>query len=195
MGKDPDKSIILKLAFDQYLEVPLKEWEPLARSGQIRTVKRETILKRADRTEENLNLIISGSVCILTWNEQNFICTDLLFDNEFGFDYLSFIIRKPTPYEVRTMEETELLTVSYADFEKFTIQSKYGDKIWRYATQALYVDKHYQQLQLLTMTATQRYKLAMKHQGNLMQRIPQKYIASYLGITQQSLSRMRRNIR
>jgi CRP-like cAMP-binding protein len=132
-------------------------------------------------------------VCILIWNVNNFTCTDLLFDYEFAFDYLSFLTRKPTPYEVRTMEDTEIFTTSYNDFVRFTTQSSYGDKIWRYATQALYIDKHYQQLQLLTMTATQRYKLALEHQGSLMQRIPQKYIASYLGITQQSLSRMRSN--
>ena len=177
------------------MEIPLKEWEPLARSGHIRTVKTETIIKRADKTENSLNLIISGSACVLVWNENNFICTDLLFDNEFALDYLSFITREPTPYEVKTMEKTEMFTASYIDFEKFTMKSRYGDKVWRYATQALYIDKHYQQLQLLTMTATQRYKLVLEHQGNLVQRIPQKYIASYLGVTQQSLSRMRRSIK
>ncbi|THU38307.1 Crp/Fnr family transcriptional regulator [Niastella caeni] len=186
-------SKIIKRSFDQYLEVPLKEWSFLAQSGCIKTIKKETIIKKANKTEKSLNLIISGSVCILIWNENNFICTDLLFDDEFAFDYLSFLTQKPTLYEVRTMEDTEIFTTSYSDFVNFTAQSSYGDKIWRYATQALYIDKHYQQLQLLTMTATQRYKLALDHQGNLMQRIPQKYIASYLGITQQSLSRMRSN--
>lgn len=195
MGKESDLAKMLKQAFDHYWEVPLKEWEPLARSGQIKTVEPETIIKRADKVEKSLNLIISGSICVLVWNENNFLCTDLLFDHEFALDYLSFITRKSTPYEVRTMEKTELFTVSYADFEKFTLKSSYGDKIWRYATQALYIDKHYQQLQLLTMTATQRYKLLLEHQSNLVQRIPQKYIASYLGVTQQSLSRMRRNIK
>jgi CRP-like cAMP-binding protein len=61
--------------------------------------------------------------------------------------------------------------------------------------QALYTDKHYQYLQSFTMTATQRYKLFAEHSGSLLQRIPQKYTASYLGITQQSLSRIRGRIK
>src|SRR5688572_21697154 len=109
-------SKIIKRSFDQYMEVPLKEWEFLAQSGYIRTVKKETIIKKADKTEKCFNLIISGSVCILIWNVNNFICTDLLFDHEFAFDYLSFLTRKPTPYEVRAMEDTEIFTTSYNDF-------------------------------------------------------------------------------
>jgi CRP-like cAMP-binding protein len=189
------KAKIIKQAFDPYIKLPLKEWEILSTSALIRSFKKETIIKESDKIEKCLNIIISGSVCILIWNENNFICTDLLFDNEIALDYLSFITQQVSPYEVRTMEDTEMLTVSYNDFERFTKQSGYGDKIWRYATQALYIDKHHQQIQLLTMTATQRYHLAIKHQGELFQRIPQKFIASYLGITQQSLSRLRRKTR
>lgn len=116
----------------------------------------------------------------------------MMLDRELACDYLSFITRQPTPYEVITFENSELFRISYDRFEAFTNESEYGDKIWRFATQALYVDKHYQQLQLLTLTATERYELMVRHQPFVIQRIPQKYIASYLGITPQSLSRLRK---
>lgn len=190
-----EKAKIIKQAFDTYIELPLKEWECLATAAFDRTIKKETIIKESGKVEKQLNIILEGSICILIWKEHNFICTDLIFENEIALDYFSFITQEASPYEVRTMESTEMLTIAYKDFARFTQESDFGDKIWRYATQALYIDKQYQQIQLLTMNATQRYQLALNYQGELFQRIPQKYTASYLGITQQSLSRLRRQIK
>lgn len=189
------KSRLLKQAFDPFYEIPLAAWEPLAEMSEIITVKKETVVKEAGKTERHVNLVLEGSMCILLWNNADFVCTDMLFENEFACEYLSFLTRKPTPYEVRTMEDSRVLRFSHQAMEKFTTTSRYGDKLWSHATQALYVDKLQQQLELLALTAADRYSRAMELQGNLVQRIPQKYMASYLGVTQQSLSRMRRNLK
>lgn len=188
------KSKLLKQAFDPFYEIPLSAWEPLADASDVLAIKKETILKAADRIEKHVHLVLEGSICILLPSHASFICTDMLFENEFACEYLSFLTRKPTPYEVRTMEDARVLRFSYQAMERFTSTSKYGDKLWRYATQALYVDKLQQQLELLALTPSQRYARALELQGSLVQRIPQKYMASYLGVTQQSLSRMRRNL-
>jgi signal-transduction protein with cAMP-binding, CBS, and nucleotidyltransferase domain len=124
-----DKAKLLKQAFAPFLQLPVREWEPLAQSGYMRTINKETIIKEADKIESCMNLIVSGSACTLVWHESNFICTDLFFENEFALDFLSFITREATPYEVRTMETTEMFTTSYREFERFTLQSTHGDKI------------------------------------------------------------------
>lgn len=189
------KSQLIKQAFDPFCEMPLKIWEPLAETAELIFVEKESVIKEADKTEKHVNLILKGSAAILFWRDDQFICTDMLIENEFACEYLSFITQKPTPFEVRSMEDSEMLRISYKAFEKFTNENPHGDTIWRYALQALYIDKLLQQQQLLTMTATQRYTLMLEHHGFIVNRIPQKYIASYLGVTQQSLSRMRRNIK
>lgn len=189
-----EKSQIIKRAFDPFYELPIEVWDPLAAESEIIAVGKEAVLKEVDKTEKTVSLILKGSVAIVLWREDQFICTDLLIENEFACEYLSLITQTPTPFEVRTMEKSELLQMSYKSFEQFTAQSPYGNIIWRYALQALYVDKLIQQQQLLTMTAMQRYTLMLEQQGSIVQRLPQKYIASYLGVTQQSLSRMRRDI-
>ena len=185
---------LLKQAFDYYYQFPLSVWESIADLGEVISLNKEQVIKKAGRTENYLYLIIEGSGGIVLWNKNNFICVDMLFEGEFLCDYLSFLTREPTPYEVLTFEPTRAFKISYHNFEQFTSKSEYGDKIWRYANQALYVDKHYQQLQLLTLTALERYELMLRHQPFIIQRIPQKYIASYLGVTPQSLSRIRTQV-
>jgi CRP-like cAMP-binding protein len=54
-----------------------------------------------------------------------------------------------------------------------------------------FVEKQQQQIELLTKTAEERYKILLKRFPEIHQRIAQKHIASYLGITPQSLSRIR----
>jgi len=63
-------------------------------------------------------------------------------------------------------------------------QLKYGNSI---------VEKQQKQIDLLTKTAEQRYEELMNENSQVIQRISQKHIASYLGITTQSLSRIRNN--
>ena len=55
--------------------------------------------------------------------------------------------------------------------------------------------KQHQQIALMTQTAEERYQHILEKQPDLLRRIPQKHIASLLGITSQSLSRIRRKFR
>ena len=107
---------------------------------------------------------------------------------------MSFLIQQPTALEVITFEPTELFRISKPDFDKLTVNTDYGNKICRFASEALFVHKQIQQIDLITKTATERYQELQTKQPNIIQRTPQKYIASYLGITPQSLSRIRKEM-
>jgi CRP-like cAMP-binding protein len=185
----------LKCTFDKYTKLPLEFWESVFDLGEIITVDKEIPIKRTHQVENHLYYIIEGSGGILLWNRNNFVCTDMVLNNDFLCDFLSFITRKQTPYEVVAFEKSVMLRISFASLSGFLNQSEYGDKFWRFATQALYIDKHLQFIQSVVQTAENIYRLILEHQPEIVQRIPQKYIASYLGITPQSLSRIRRKIR
>ncbi len=184
----------LKKAFDQFHSFPLSFWKSVSELGEVIEVKKETTIKKPGETENHFYLIIKGSGGVLLWNKSNFICTDFCIEGEFFCDYLSYITRQPTPYEVLTFEDSTLFRISYSNLTTFLDKHEYGDKLWRYSVQALYVDKHLQHIQSFSMTASEIYRLILKHQPDLIQRIPQKYIASYLGITPQSLSRIRSEV-
>ena len=184
----------LKSKFDNYNSFPIKFWESISGMAEIISVERETTLKETHKIENYLYFILEGSGGILLWNNNNFICSDMVLNNDFLCDYLSFITRKETPYEVITFEKSILFRISYAALYSYLNSSENGDKFWRYSNQALYIDKHLQFIQSVTQSAENIYELMLQHQPEIVQRIPQKYIASYLGITPQSLSRIRKKI-
>jgi len=181
----------IKRAFDPYLNVPLEAWRSFTDLGEVTTTTKDQIIKKADTTEKYLSFILKGSGGILLWNNNNFVCIDLCYTGDFFGDYMSFLGQRPTPLEVITFEPSELFRISKANFDKLSNNNAFGDKICRFASEGLFIHKQKQQIDILTKTATERYIELQTREPNIIQRTPQKHIASYLGITPQSLSRIR----
>jgi len=180
----------LKSVFDPFIHLDLSLWENFEKLGVVKELPKSTVLKEAHTTEKYLNFVVKGSGGNLIWNRHHFVCIDLAFDGEFLNDYMSFILQKPTPIEVRLFEDSTLLQIPYQNFQKTLTPGNIGEKIVRIANEIAYIDKQYQQIDLLTKTAKERYlELVSKKEGAA--RIPLQYLASYLGITPQSLSRIR----
>lgn len=184
----------LKNSFDKYYHLPIDFWAEMVSRGTVVSFDREEILKSAGSIEKYLYFIISGSGGILLWNNNNYLCTDIVLKNDFFCDYFSFITRQPTPYEVIVFDKSELFKISYDSLHEYLDKNENGDKFWRYAAEALYLDKHLQFIQSATKSPEEIYTLMQSLQPDILQVIPQKYIASYLGITPQSMSRIRKRL-
>jgi len=181
---------ILKQIFDPHLNLNIKVWENFEKLGEVIDFPKETILKKCNSKEKYLNIIIKGSGGNLIWNKNNFVCIDIAFENDFLNDYMSFTLQKITPIEVRLFEDSRLFRISYNNFQQTFNSGSYGDKITRMCAESSFIYKQQQQIDLLIKTAKERY-LELLNTKNGIERVPLKYLASYLGITPQSLSRLR----
>ena len=181
----------IKQAFDPYFNVPLEAWKSFTDLGEIITTTKDQILKNTGTTEKYLSFILKGSGGILLCNNNNFVCIDLCYEGDFFGDYMSFLGQRQTPLEVITFEPSEIFRISRPNFEKLSFNTDFGDKICRFAAEGLFIHKQEQQINLLTKTSSERHSELVAKQPNIILRTPQKYIASYLGITPQSLSRIR----
>lgn len=118
----------LKSKFDNYHSFPIEFWDSISGLGEIISVESETTLKEVHKIENYLYFILEGSGGILLWNNNNFICSDMVFNNDLLCDYLSFITRKETPYEVITFEKSVLFRVTYAAIYSYLNSNENGDK-------------------------------------------------------------------
>jgi CRP-like cAMP-binding protein len=147
-------------------------------------------LKAADTTEKYLNILIEGSGGNFILGKNNSVCIDLSFEQDFLGDFMSFTLQKPTPIEVKLFEDATIFRVSHRNFQETYKAGAYGEKMTRLAAEASFIKKQQQQIDLLTKTAKERYLELLTTQKGI-ERIQLKYLASYLGITPQSLSRIR----
>lgn len=189
----PTTSELLKTAFDPYFEAPLEVWETFAEHGEIIETTKNEIIKRHNSRERYFYFILKGSGGIMLYKNNNHLCIDLCYEGDFFGDYLSFLTNEITALEVICFEPCNLFRINQTNFRKLA-EVEYGRTICRVAAEGLFIHKQTQQVELLTKTAEQRYIEMLSRQPHIIQRTPNKHIASYLGITPESLSRIRKNI-
>jgi CRP/FNR family transcriptional regulator, anaerobic regulatory protein len=182
---------LLQTSFGKYFTAPIAAWQYFGNMcEEVRFAKNE-IMKAAGAMEQYGYFIISGSCGTFLWKENNNVCIDLVLEDNFFGDDMSIILNKTTMLETRALEATFALRISKANMLLLK-QTPMGQTIFLIAAENGYVIKQQQQIDLLLKTAEERYLEIVKEKPKWIQRISQKHIASYLGITTQSLSRIRK---
>lgn len=122
------------------------------------------------------------------------ICLLFTFENWFMGEVTSFLTRTPSVCFIETLANTSTWRIHFDDLQKIYANTKSGDKFGRLMMEQLYLRKAERERSFLTKTAQQRYIDLMKTESHIFQKVSLKHIASYLGITPQALSRIRKRI-
>lgn len=154
-------------------------------------VPSKSILLEKGEIAEKLYLIRKGCLRLFFYNEGKDITFQFFFEGDFVASFDSLYNRMPSLFYLESIEPTELTAIRRDEFynqinNDLSLRQLYEEKL---------IDRFhaYQQLFLsrIKNTPQQRYKELLKEYPYIIQRIPQHYIASYLGITPVSLSRIR----
>lgn len=170
------------------------DWKIFSSKLERQEFSKKTILLKAGQTEKYLSFIEKGIIRFYLPKEENDLTFSFSFQNSFVSAYESFLTQTASLYQVETLTDTILWRVTYPDLQLIYQQSAAGNRIGRHASEDLFLKKAKRELSLLNDTAEQRYLKLLTEQANLMQQIPLKYLASYIGITPQALSRIRHRI-
>lgn len=183
----------LKAIFLPYYNSPEGVWESFVERGELVEFAKNDIIKKANHRELYFNFILKGAGGIFIENYNNLICIDLCLDETVFCDYLSLLTDETTPLALICLEATTIFRIPQAQFQILTA-TPHGQIFTKIAAEQLFIHKQTQQLEILTKTAKQRYIELIDKQPFILQRVPSKYIASYLGITPESLSRIKKEI-
>ena len=156
--------------------------------------EKNELLLRAGEVENFMYFLVDGVTRI--FQNKN----DIEYTLRFNFpitpfnSYASFIKQTPSIINVEAITNVKVLRVSYNDMQSLYDESKMAERLGRRLIELLYVQKEMKELQMHSKTAEDYYSELLKANDSLVQHIPQKYLASYLGITPESLSRIRKKI-
>ena len=112
-------------------------------------------------------------------------------ENDFTCDYQSFLPQQPCQRNIQAVEDTDLLVVSHADLQRIFTELTHGERFGRLMAEQLFVTTIGQVTSLYTDSAEERYQAFLRQYPTLQTRLPQYFIASYVGVKPQSLSRIR----
>lgn len=113
------------------------------------------------------------------------------FKNKFIFDYNSFVFREPTQLYFEALTDISAIRLENTALQKFYTLNPKHEKIGRLMAENAYRGMHKRAFTLLTMPAQARYEQLLNDEPALLQKFKLYYIASYLGITSESFSRLR----
>jgi CRP-like cAMP-binding protein len=109
-------------------------------------------------------------------------------------DLASFFKEENAIFSIDAIEDSEILKITLADFEKMTLELPVMDRYFRILFQNSLFTKERRLLGSVTYSAEEKYLQLAESNPLLLQRVPQNLIASYLGITPETLSRIKKNI-
>ncbi len=171
-----------------------RDWEIILPKLARQEFSKKHILTKAGQTENCLSFIESGVARFYIPKQEKDLTFNIVFDNGFLSAYDSFLTQTPSTYNIETLTDTTLWRLTYSDLQIIYKETEIGNIIGRQASEELFLKKQKRELALLNLTAEQRYLNLFSEQPKLIQQIPLKYIASYIGITPQALSRIRKRI-
>ena len=165
-----------------------------------RLIKREfpknTTFLNYGEVENYISFIEEGEVrfFIPKENKEKEVTFGFSFKDEFVSAYDSFLTQKPSLYQIETLAETTLWSITYNDLQEVYKTTQIGNLIGRLTAERLFLIKSKREQNLLNLSAEERYLRLFKERPELLQIIPLKYISSYIGVTAQALSRIRKRI-
>ena len=180
--------------FERFAQQSDEDWEIFSSKLFRQQFPKKTLILRTGQIERHLSFIQTGVIRFYIPREDNDLTFSFAFDNGFVSAYDSFLLQQPVTYHVETLTDSILWRVTYNDLQKIYGETEVGNLIGRHASEDLFLKKSKRELSLLNETAEQRYLNLFTEQPQLIKEIPLKYIASYIGITPQALSRIRGRI-
>jgi CRP-like cAMP-binding protein len=115
-------------------------------------------------------------------------------EGEFVCDYISFLPQTPSNVNIQALEDTVVYRISADGIQQFYRQVANGERFGRIALEKVFVNIISQVVSLYTDTPDNRYLKFLADYPDLVQRIPQYYIAAYVGVKAPSLSRIRKRL-
>lgn len=184
----------IKEVFDQYYKADLDLWTEFTKQVKARSFVKNEIIKDYNKTEKCINILISGSVAHFVLANEKDICINLYYEKQIFSDYLSFLTQSPTVIKTECLEDSIVWSIRHDDLYNLYSRSSKSFLIGKAISEAMFIRKQSEQINLLTLSPTERYLKLIKERPEIVQRTPLKIIASYLGITAESLSRIRKKI-
>ena len=168
------------------------ELEQLVSAFNAKSVKKSEILISKGDVCRYSYFVCKGSIRAYFIDDDGQEATRYIAtENQFITTIHAFVSQTPTNEFIEATEQAELLQISYNDFKKIIEETTLARDLYNKQLEVAYITNHWRLESFLKMSAKQRYDFLLQTNPAIIQRLSNKIVASYLGITQESLSRIK----
>ena len=182
----------LRKALSVNLSVTDEQWATIAGYYKPLTARRNEILLEKGKISQYMYFIAKGCLRILLIDDAGQEATRfLMFEGQMGTAFPSFVLKQPSKASIQCVEPSEMLVIGYSDYQRLIDEMPCWETMTRLNLERAYIDAIERIESLITMDARERYDILLKQNPIIVQRLPNKIVADYLGISQETLSRLK----
>lgn len=169
-------------------------WAGMETNAIFKTYKKGENYIVPGEQENYVTFINKGGFRFFTIVDEKELTCDFIFENDYISEYEGFLKRTPANIYIQALEDTEVIKFHYDDvqncYEKYPQIQKFG----RLIAEKFLLDVIERSNSLLFSTPEDRYNKLVLDKPELLQRVPQYMIASFIGVTPEALSRIRKRM-
>jgi len=184
----------LKNFFEQYGQLSETGLNELTNKFNSKSIKKGDLLLLQDEICTKIYFVRKGCLRLYYIVEDVEITVWFSFENNSAIELSSFLSGAPSDYFIEAVEDSEILFMHKAELTNLYKNFPEMESIFRVFWENVILTLLERFTALQKYSAEKRY-LDLMNQPKYLQRIPQKHLASYIGVTPTSLSRIRRNLK
>jgi CRP-like cAMP-binding protein len=156
-------------------------------------LNRNEYLKLPDTLDSRVFLLNSGSIRIFISDENVEHTIRFAYQGNIFTTIDSFFSNRPSPMAIQALRKTRVSVMSKTAFLHFIEQDEENKNLWQQILQGLIVQQLEREIDLLTASPAERYLRVLHRSPQLFQEVPHRFIASYLRMTPETLSRLKKS--
>jgi CRP-like cAMP-binding protein len=177
--------------FNSICTMPDELIEDLERVVVVKEFKKDEYILKAGKVSNYASWILKGLTRSFYLKDTEEVTTKFLWEEATITSVYSFYSRKPGNENIVALEDTTLAMLHYNDMQALYKKHPAFNTIGRVITEKYLYMLEIEVYNLRKQKAEDRYQFIVKHFPHLLQRVPLKYLATYLGINLETLSRIR----
>ncbi|GGZ77322.1 Crp/Fnr family transcriptional regulator [Algibacter mikhailovii] len=156
-------------------------------------LERNEYLKVKGSIDTNIYLVVQGSLRIFVIDEYEEHTIRFGYKNNLIASLDSFLNEQPSDFYIQALKKTIVKSISKKEFKTFIESSEAHKSIWLNILESFVLQQMERERDILTSSPIERYHRVLDRSPQLFQEIPNKYIASYLRMTPETLSRIKKS--
>ena len=155
------------------------------------TYNRGEFIEQAGEVETQVHFVLEGTQTIHYLDNGKEVCVGFGYPGTILIAYPSFITGKPSDFYLQAIKKTELLSLNRSDWQNLINTLPKFKDVWYQLTQQGLLGMMEREVELHIASNAERYERLLKRSPQLLQQIPQRYVASYLKMEPETLSRLK----
>ena len=178
-----------------YVALTKEEFAMVADRLVIRNFDKKQLLVKAGEVEEYLNFTVKGLTRMYFYKNKTEVITNIAKEGEIISSSSSFLSSSPSNYYVETLEPSTFLSISRQQLEQAYKESPSIERLGRLMTTHFVLQKEEWELECMRLDTKERFLRFVGNNPELLLRVPQKYLASYLNMKPETFSRLKHLLR